>query len=151
MITMAGKSRSDAERLAKILDGLGDFIRTAPGDELLEVAREEARNPAAVTARIKGLLTSALKAHQQEALVAAREGYQRALVTMSEPHVRLPGTAKGRRNWFQAVLIQAPQLQAAFTLQNRELSDISDEDIESHLQKLASLGVLDAVSLPEEE
>jgi len=28
---------------------------------------------------------------------------------------------------------------------------LSDEDIESHLKKLAQLGVLDAISLPEEE
>lgn len=148
---MGNRSRSNTERLARILDNLGERIRTVPGEELLEAAREDGRDPAEVTARIKGLLQSTFKTYQQKALVEAKEGYQREITSMSERRFGLPKTAKGRKNWFLAVLAQAPQLQPAFTLQNRELSDISDEDIESHLKKLALLGVLDAISLPEEE
>ena len=148
---MGNRSRSHAERLARILDNLGEHIRTVPGEELLEAAREEGRNPAEVTMRIKGLLQSTFKRFRQKALVEAQEGYQREIASMSERRFNLPKTAEGRRNWFLAVLTQAPQLQPAFTLQNRDLSDISDEDIESHLKKLAQLGVLDALSLPEEE
>jgi len=148
---MRNKSRSHTERLARILDNLGRHIQTAPGDELLGAAREEGRDPAEVTARVKGILRSAFREHQQKALAEARRGYQDELASISERQFRLPRTAQGRRNWFLAVLAQAPQLQPAFTLQNRELSDLSDEDIESHLKKLAQLGVLDAISLPEEE
>lgn len=148
---MGSKSRSDTERLARILDNLAEYMETAPGDELLEAAREEGRDPAEVSARVMGLLRSTFKAHQQKALVEAREGYQREITSMSERRFDLPKTAKGRKNWFLAALAQAPQLQPAFTLQNRELSDISDEDIEAHLKKMAQLGVLDAINLPEEE
>jgi hypothetical protein len=148
---MGNRSRTHTERLARILDNLGEHIRTAPGEELLEAAREEGRKPAEVTARIRGLLQSTFKLHQQKALVEAKEGYRREIASMSERRFNLPRTAKGRRKWFLAVLAQAPQLQPAFTLQNRELSEISDEDIESHLKKLAQLGVLDALSLPEDE
>lgn len=148
---MAGKSRSYAERLARILDSLGDHIRSAPGDELLETAREEGRDPAEVNARVKDILRSTLKSYQQKALAEARQGYQRELASISEGHFNLPRTAEGRRNWFRAALAQAPQLEPAFTLQNRELSDLSDDDIESHLRKLAQLGVLKAIRLPEEE
>jgi hypothetical protein len=148
---MGNKSRSHTERFARILDNLGHHIQIAPGDELLEAARENGRDPAEVTARVKGILRSTFKAHQQKALVDAKQGYQSELASISERQFHLPRTAQGRRNWFQAVLAQAPQLQPAFTLQNRELSDLSDEDIESHLKKLAQLGVLDAINLPEEE
>ena len=148
---MAGKSRSHTERLARILDNLGEHIRNGPGDELLETAREEGRDPAEVNARIKGLLRSVFKSYQQKTLADAKQGYQRELASIFEGHFHLPKTADGRRNWFQAVLIQAPQLQPAFTLQNRELSDLSDEDIEAHLKKLAQLGVLNAIRLPEGE
>ncbi len=148
---MVSKSRSHTERLARILDNLAESIRTTPGEELLEAARDEGRDPTEVTARVKGLLKSTFKAHQQKALMDAQQGYQREITSMSERRFHLPETARGRRKWFLAVLTQAPQLQPAFTLQNRELSDISDEDIESHLKKLAQLGVLDAISLPEEE
>jgi len=148
---MGSKSRSDTERLARILDNLAEYTQTAPGDELLEAARDEDRDPAEVSARIKGLLKSSFKAHQQKALVKAHEGYQREIASMSERRFDLPKTAKERKKWFLAAIAQAPQLHPAFTLQNRELSDISDEDIEAHLMKLARLGVLDAINLPEDE
>jgi hypothetical protein len=148
---MAGKTRSHTERLARILDNLGEHIRNASGDELLETAREEGRDPAETNARIKSILLSVFKSHQQKGLVEAKQGHQRELARISEGHFNLPKTAEGRRNWFRAVLVQAPQLEPAFTLQNRDLSALSDEDIETHLKKLANLGVLNAIRLPEEE
>jgi hypothetical protein len=148
---MAGKARSHTERLARILDNFGDHIRNAPGDELLETAREEGRDPAETNARIKSVLLRVFKSHQQKGLMEARQGHQHELARISEGHFNLPKTAGGRRSWFRAVLVQAPQLEPAFTMQNRELSDLSDEDIEAHLKKLASLGVLNSIRLPEEE
>jgi len=148
---MTGKARSHTERFARILDNLGEHIRNAPGDELLETAREEGRDPAETNARIKGVLLSVFKSHQQKGLVEAKQGHQRELARISEGHFNLPKTPEGRRNWFRAVLAQAPQLQPAFTLHNREFLDWSDEDIETHLKKLGNLGVLNAIRLPEEE
>jgi hypothetical protein len=148
---MANRSRNNTERLARILDNLGEHIRTVPGEDLLEAAREDGRDPAEATGQIKGLLQSTFKTYQQKALIEAQQAYQREVTSMSERRFDLPKTAKGRKTWFLAVLAQVPQLQPAFTLQNRELSDISDEDIESHLKKLDQLGVLAAISLPEEE
>jgi len=148
---MAGKARSQTERLARILDNLGEHIRNVPGEELLEIAREEGRDPAEVNARIKSLLKATFKEHQQKFLAEARQGYERDLATISEGNFHLPKTAAGRRNLFLAALSQAPQLTPAFTLQNRQLTDLSDEDIECHLRKLAQLGVLKAIRLPEEE
>ena len=139
---MAGKARSHTERLARILDNFGDHIRNAPGDELLETAREEGRDPAETNARIKSVLLRVFKSHQQKALVEAKQGHQRELAHISEGHFNLPKTAEGRRSLFLAALAKAPQLQPAFTLQNRELTDLSDEDIECHLRKMAQLGVL---------
>src|SRR3954471_8825244 len=97
MNTMGNKSRSDTERLARILDNLAEYIETAPGDELLEAARNEGRDPAEVSARVKGLLKSTFKAHQQKALVEAQKGYQREMSSMSEQRFDLPKTASGRK------------------------------------------------------
>lgn len=148
---MAGKTRSHTERLARILDNLAEHIRNVPGEELLEIAREEGRNPAEVNTRIKSLLRATFKEHQQKFLTEARQGYEHELATISEGNFQLPKTAAGRRSLFLAALTQAPQLTPAFTLQNRQLTDLSDEDIECHLRKLAQLGVLKAIRLPEEE
>jgi hypothetical protein len=148
---MAGKARNHTERLRRILDNLGEHIRNAPGDELLEIARAEGRDPAETNARIKGILLSVFKSHQQKGLIDARQGHQQELARIAEGHFNLPKTAEARREWFRAVLVQVPQLEPAFTMQNRELSELSDEDIETHLKKLANLGVLKAIHLPEEK
>jgi hypothetical protein len=148
---MAAKARSQAERFARIFDSLCEDIRTAPGEELLQSAHEAGRDPASTNVRLKSLLRSTFKAYQQKFLMEARQGYERELANISEGFFDLPKTAQGRRSWFVAALAQAPQLLPAFTLQNRELTDLSDEDIESHLKKLAQLGILKVIRLPEEE
>jgi hypothetical protein len=148
---MAGRTLGHTKRLARILDNLGEHIRTAPGDDLIEAAREEGRDPVETNARIKSLFLHSLKSHQQKDLSEAKQGHQRELARIREGQFNLPKTAAGRRSWFLAVLSQAPQLKPAFTLQNRDLSALSDEDIEGHLKKFANLGVLDAIELPEKE
>jgi hypothetical protein len=51
---------------------------------------------------------------------------------------------------FIAAIANARQLQPAFTLQHRDLSEFSDEDIQANLKKLAQLGLLPKDS-PEEK
>ena len=146
---MAGKNRSQTERLEKILDFLGDHIRSAPEEELIEAARDAGRDPGEENTRLKGLLLSVFKSHQQKKLAEAREGYKRELASISEGEFNLPGTPEERRTLFMATLAQASQLQSAFTLQHRELSEFSDEDIVANLKKFAQLGLLPHARRPE--
>lgn len=140
---MASKERSHTEKLEKILDFLGDHIRSAPGDELIEAAREEGRDPGEENTRLKGFLLSVFKSHQQKKLAEAREGYQRELARMSEGDFNLPDTPEERRTLFMATIAQATsQLQSTFTMQHRDLADFSDEDIVANLKKFAELGLL---------
>jgi hypothetical protein len=139
---MAGKERSHTEKLDKILDFLGDHIRSAPEDELVEAAREEGRDPGEENTRLKGLLLEKLKSHQQKKLAEAREGYERELASMSEGDCNLPDTPEERRALFMATLAQVSQLQSAFTMQHRDLSEFSDEDIVANLKKFHQLGLL---------
>ncbi len=139
---MAGKERSHTERLEKILDFLGDHIRSAPGDDLIEAARDEGFDPGEENTRLKGLLLKKLKSHQQRKLAKAREGYERELVSISEGDCNLPNTPEERRALFIATLAHASQLQSAFTMQHRDLSEFSDEDIVANLKKFHQLGLL---------
>src|SRR5579883_2413387 len=109
---MAPKERSHTERFEKILDFLGDHIRSAPGDELIEAAREEGRDPGEENTRLKGLLLKKLKSNQQRTLAEAREGYERELASMSRGDCNLPDTPEERRALFIATLAQASQLQS---------------------------------------
>jgi hypothetical protein len=146
---MAGKDRSQTERLEKFLDFLGNHIRSAPEDELTESARDAGRDPGEENTRLIGLLLSVFKSHQQKKLAEAREGYKRELASISEGEFSLPGTPEERRTLFMATLAQASQLQSAFTLQHRELSEFSDEDIVANLKKFAQLGLLPQARRPE--
>jgi hypothetical protein len=84
-------------------------------------------------------------------LMAAREGYQRDSAAMAAAEFELPKTLEGKRELFMAAMTQLPRLQPAFTFQNREFKDFSDEDIEIQLRKMALLDLLSKVKLPEKE
>jgi hypothetical protein len=146
---MSDKAKSGAERLGRILDGLGEYIRDAPGDELLDDARSEGRDPAQTAARVKGLLRQVVKGHQQKQLKKAEEDYEREVAAIRSRDIVLPKSPERRRSLLAAIFSQQPQLQAAFTFQNRSFSALTDQDIENHLRKLALLGVLDDIVLPE--
>jgi hypothetical protein len=146
---MPSKERRYTENLEKMLDFLGDHIRSAPEDELIEAARDEGRDPGEENTRLKSLLLNICKSHQQKKLAEAREGYKRELDSLSERDFNLPGSADERKALFIAALAHARQLQPAFTLQHRDLSEFSDEDIQANLKKLAQLGLLPHMDRPE--
>jgi hypothetical protein len=69
---MTGKEqRSHTERLEKLLDYLGEHIRSTPGDELIETAREQGCDPGEGNTRLKGFLLKVFKSHQQKKLAEA--------------------------------------------------------------------------------
>jgi hypothetical protein len=148
---MADKPLNDAERLGRMIDGLGEYIANAPDNELLEAAREDKRDVTQSSARVKGMLRHAVRTQQQVQLIAAREGFKREAVAMAEKSFELPKTKEARRGLFMAAITQLPQLHPAFTLQNRDFKDFSDEDIEVQLRKMALLNALSNVQFSEDK
>ena len=148
---MGDKPLNSAERLGKVIDSLGEYITNAPDQELLEAAREDKRDVVQTSARVKGILKRAVRTQQQVQLIAAREGFRREAAAMAEKSFELPKTKEARRGLFMAAIAQLPQLQPAFTLQNRDFKDFSDEDIEVQLRKMALLDVLSKVQFSEEK
>ena len=148
---MGDKPLNSAERLGNVIDSLGEYITDAPDQELLEAAREDKRDVVQTSARVKGILKRAVRTQQQVQLIAAREGFRREAAAMAEKSFELPKTKEARRGLFMAAIAQLPQLQPAFTLQNRDFKDFSDEDIEVQLRKMALLDVLSKVQFSEEK
>jgi hypothetical protein len=148
---MGDKARNDSERLARIIDGLGDIILNATDDETLQAAREENRNPTDTSARVKGILRRAVRSQQQVELIAARTGYRLQAAAMAESTFELPKTNEERRTLFMAAMSQLPKLRVAFTAQNRDFKDLSDDDIEVQLRKMALLDLLSQVKVPEDK
>jgi hypothetical protein len=146
---MSDKSKSRSEEFGRILDGLAEYIQNAPGNELLEDARQDGRAPAQTSSRVKGLLRQAVTTHKERLLKKAEEEYEREVSVLKSRPVVLPKSPERRRTMLAAVFSRQPQLRAAFTFQNRGFSELTDDDIESHLRKLALLGVLEDIKLPE--
>lgn len=148
---MGDKAKSGAERLSRVFDRLAEYIQNSPGDELLEDARREGRDPAQTTLRVKGLFRQAVKNYQQKQLEKAQQEYEHEVAAMKSRHIRLPKAPEQRRSLLAAIFSQQPQLRAAFTFQNRSFSELTDQDIENHLRKLALLGVLEEMHLSEDD
>jgi hypothetical protein len=148
---MGDKTKSGSVRLGRVLDRLAEYVRNSPGDELLEDARREGRDPAETTLRVKGLFRQAIKNYQQKQLEKAQQDYESEVTAMKSRHISLPKAPEQRRRLLAAIFSQQPQLRAAFTFQNRGFSELTDQDIEDHLRKLALLGVLDEMQSREDD
>ena len=97
--------------------------------------------------KVKGLFREAVKKYQQKQLEKAQHEYEREIAVMKSREITLPKTSAQRRSLLATIFSQQPQLTAAFTFQNRGFSELTDQDIENHLRKLALLGVLDEMRL----
>ena len=148
---MGDKTKSGSVRLGHVLDRLAEYVRNSSGDVLLEDARREGREPAQTTLRVKGLFRQAVKNYQQKQLEKAQQEYEREVAAMKSRQISLPKAPEKRRSLLAAIFSEQPQLRAAFTFQNRGFSELTDQDIENHLRKLALLGVLDEMHLKEED
>jgi predicted phosphoribosyltransferase len=147
---MADKPRTDATRLAQILDGLADYIENSSDEALLEDTRQQGADPEQIAVHVRGVLKSAVKKHQQRELNRAREEYAQQAEAIRTRTVELPANPKTRRSWLQAVFAQQPRLQLAFTIQNRDFAELTDDDVEANLRKLEILGILKNIKLPED-
>src|SRR4051812_25301605 len=61
---MEDNPKSNTDRSERILDSLADYIESAPGEELLEDARKEGRDPEQIATHVKGVIVRAVKDHQ---------------------------------------------------------------------------------------
>jgi hypothetical protein len=135
--------RTEAERLDAISDALGDSIFAAMDQEILEEARLAGLDPTVEAGRLKELMLSTVRAYQQRALRAARQGYEAQAYRAASMASAIPSDAAKRRELFSFVLARQPQYSELFTAQHREFTDLTDTDIESYLEDLDELGVLD--------
>lgn len=134
--------RTDAEKLTFISDALADSLVDATDEEILEEARLLGLDSRVEANRVKTLMLETVKTYQQRALREARRAYdaqtqQRARVAA------IPSTPAERRELFSFVIAKQPQYAELLTAQHREFTDLTDTDIQSYLEDLDELGVLE--------
>ena len=146
---MANK-KTNSERLEAMVDALAESICNESDDELLEDLRQEGVDPEAEANRLKDMMLDTLKAFQQRGLVSAQEGYRRRVEQLEKKKYPIPENRQAQRSLFSFVL-QQPQYAGLVTAQYRDLKDLSDEDLETCLEDLAELGILDEMDKTDDE
>lgn len=137
--------RNDEEKLDALIDALGDSVLEASDEEILEELRMSGVDPDAEAARLKAMMLGTVKAFRQRALEAARAAYSRQIEQMEKKPHPIPKTPTERRKLF-SFLAQQPQFAEFVTAQYRNLEDLTDNDIETYLEDLAELGILEKLN-----
>jgi hypothetical protein len=134
---VAKKNKHD-EEIHALMSFLAESVAELSQEEL---KKEYGNEP---TPNIKQIMRSALKELKQKELRTSRADYESTLAGISSREYRLPKNPTERRVLLASVLSQRPDLRSvALTAQHRDLTDLTDADVESFLKQLAELGLLD--------
>lgn len=125
-----------------ILEGLAESIAHEDAEELLREAQATGQDTKAIAENLRRTAESALKRFEQRKLEAARKAYRLHSAKGPKKNVHIAATAEGRKRQLSAILERNPEIREALTAQYREFARSSDDDIESTLEDLAELGLL---------
>lgn len=128
--------------LEGILEGLAESIAHEDADELLREAQAAGQDPKAIAANLRRAAESVLKRLEQKKLEAARDAYRQHSISGVKKNIHIAATPEGRKRQLSAILEKNPEIREALTAQYREFERSSDDDIESTLEDLAELGLL---------
>lgn len=115
-------------------NAMADVEDTLSDEEILAEVRADGEDPSQVAERVRKVLMEAVhKAQRQK------------LNTEAEQNIHVfPPTAEARRALLGAILTKQPALQTAIlSVHHRELTTLTDSDVEAYLEDLAALGMLD--------
>jgi len=139
---MANKDRTATQKLDALADALAESIADASDKEIIEELHLSGVDPDTEAARMKAMMLATVKVFRQRALASARAGYCRQIESMERKSYPIPGTPAERRQLF-ALVAQRPQFTQFVTAQYRDLDVLTDNDIETYLEDLAELGILE--------
>ncbi len=124
-------------------DRLGHFFEALAESELSDVddpSVDTGENERAEQLRARML--DSIKRVKLERRAKAEQAHQQSLEQLQSSKGKLPTTASQRRALLERSLRQRPDVRE-ITLQNRDLTELSDGDIDRLLAKLHHLGALD--------
>jgi hypothetical protein len=141
---MPEKPRDYEREREAIFEALAESVAEASDAEILAEVTESNEDPKRAAERIRSVLNTAMKAYEQRRLREAQMAYERRVALLREKHYSLPGTPEARRSLFAEIMRWQPDLGAALlTVQHREVTDLTDADIETALKQLDELGVIE--------
>ena len=147
---MSEKPRDHEVELRALTDAMAESVAEASDEEILNEAREAGEDPTAAAEEVRAILRNTVKAYEQRHLREAEKAYERHVESIQRRPVALPKTSESRRKLLTFVMMRKPDLSLALalTFQNREFKEWTDADIQSCLEQLGALGVLDEFQRP---
>lgn len=136
-------------RLAVAMDALAEQVESMSDQEVLDDAAAEGIDVKAEGDRVRGLLLGAVVSAKKDRLASAMHAHKRSVAALARRAVRIPSDPSDRRALLMRSLERRPQMkEAVVTLQHRDFASFSDADVESVLNQLDALGLLDDDSEP---
>ena len=136
------KKEKKEQELQRLIDAVAESYLTGPLDDVYEDSEKEGLEPKEVAEKTRTILLDAVKEHRLEKLRGARSEYEEAASRLEKRKYDLPETPAERRELLETIVAARPSLRQPLTLQYRDLTELSDEDVESSLRQLAELGLL---------
>jgi hypothetical protein len=136
------------KQLHAILDALGESLLDASDEHILEEATEAGEDMKNTEIQVKSVFRRAVKAFKKERLQEARAMYEKETRPARKHHL-IPSSFQEKLGLLAHIIEAHPQIKAVLTAQYRDFTELAEEDVDSCLDELAKLGVLD--ELPEKK
>ncbi len=139
MSVIKGWSREETER---ILEELAVSIEAAEPAEIAADLKDGGVDLIEIESRMKAAALSGIKTFKQKGLHRARERYQESSARIERQARGLTESSADRRRRFFQVLETNPEIRSSLTVQHRDLTEMTEDDIDSALEEMEILGVL---------
>ncbi len=143
-------NRRDYEKeLDRIFDAAADAVEQQSEEEWRADLLAHAIDPDQYVAEGRQALLAGVKAFKQRHLRKAQRRHAQSVASYVQCKAHLPKTREKRRAAFDRALKRDPGLRQ-LTIQNRDFTELTDEDIESSLLQLFALDALTDDDLKDE-
>ena len=133
---MADKIRDYEQELTRFMNGMAEAVAEMSDEELTQELAEDPVD----SEQVRKLLRDAIKEGQQRPLVEAQKRYEEHVAAFESDEFEIPSGLNEQREMITSILASNPQLGAGLlTAQNRDFTELADEDVESYLRQLMKL------------
>ena len=137
------KAKDDTERLANLMDALGERAAETDDQEILDDAAAAGVDVKAEADRVRGVLADAILQAKKQRRTEASAAHKQSVAAIVASTARLPSSAAARKALLDRVVQRQPAMrQTVMTLQHREFESFTETDVESVLRQLHALGLV---------
>lgn len=139
------KDRNPEAELRRLLDFAADSVTDMTDDDISEALMASGVNPTDVANKVDEAFARGIAAHKKKLEQEFERLHDEELTRMRQKTANVPPTSEKRRSLLEWILGQHPDFGpiTGLTYQNRNYSNLPDEDVQKILERMAKLGLLD--------